>query len=198
MIKVGLTGGIGSGKSTVAQVFKTLGVPVFDADVVAKRIMEEDKFLVASIKKAFGEEAYSGDKLNRKYIADIVFKDKYQLELLNSLTHPATIKAAEDWMVDQTTSYCIKEAALLFEAGTAGDLDYIIGVQAPDALRIKRVMQRDGITRQEVLNRMGKQIEQDIKMRLCDYVITNDEQRLLIPQVLELHNKLTSDTTYNS
>lgn len=187
MIKVGLTGGIGSGKSTVAQVFKTLGIPVFDADMIAKRIMEEDKTLITAIKKAFGEAAYLGDKLNRKYLADIVFKDKYQLELLNSLTHPATIKAAEDWMAIQTTQYCIKEAALLFEAGTAGNLDLIIGVQAPNALRIKRVMQRDNITRQEVLNRMEKQIEQDIKMRLCDHVIINDEQHLLIPQVLELH-----------
>lgn len=198
MIKVGLTGGIGSGKSTVAQVFKTLGIPVFDADIVAKRIMEEDKLLVASIKQAFGDESYIGDKLNRKYIADIVFKDKYQLELLNSLTHPATIKAAEDWMAVQTSPYCIKEAALLFEAGTAGGLDIIIGVQAPDALRIKRVMQRDGITRQEVLNRMGKQIEQDIKMRLCDYVITNDEQRLLIPQIIEIHQKIITETTHIS
>lgn len=198
MIKVGLTGGIGSGKSTVAQVFKTLGIPVFDADIVAKRIMEEDKLLVASIKQALGDESYIGDKLNRKYIADIVFKDKYQLELLNSLTHPVTIRAAEDWMLEQTTPYCIKEAALLFEAGTAGNLDYIIGVQAPDALRIKRVMQRDGITRQEVLNRMGKQIEQDIKMRLCDYVITNDEQRLLIPQIIEIHQKIITETTHIS
>jgi len=190
MIKVGLTGGIGSGKSTVAQVFKTLGIPVFDADMVAKKIMEEDEELKSSIKKAFGEAAYLVDKLNRKYMADIVFKDKYQLELLNSLTHPATIKAAEDWMTAQTSTYCIKEAALLFEAGTAGNLDIIIGVQAPNALRIKRVMQRDNITRQEVLNRMEKQIEQDIKMLLCDYVIINDDQHLLIPQVLDIHKTI--------
>jgi len=190
MIKVGLTGGIGSGKSTVAQVFKTLGIPVFDADMVAKKIMEEDEELKSSIKKAFGEAAYLVDKLNRKYMADIVFKDKYQLELLNSLTHPATIKAAEDWMTAQTSTYCIKEAALLFEAGTAGNLDIIIGVQAPNTLRIKRVMQRDNITRQEVLNRMEKQIEQDIKMLLCDYVIINDDQHLLIPQVLDIHKTI--------
>ena len=190
MIKVGLTGGIGSGKSTIAQVFETLGIPVFDADKAAKKIMEEDEELKSSIKKAFGEAAYLGDKLNRKYMADIVFKDKYQLELLNSLTHPATIKAAEVWMTAQTSTYCIKEAALLFEAGTAGNLDIIIGVQAPNALRIKRVMQRDNITRQEVLNRMEKQIEQDIKMRLCDHVIINDEQHLLIQQVLEIHKKI--------
>jgi dephospho-CoA kinase len=190
MIKVGLTGGIGSGKSTVAEIFKTLGIPVFDADAFAKRIMEENSTLKESIKKAFGEESYIGDKLNRKYIADIVFKDKYQLEVLNNLTHPATIKAADEWMEQQNTPYCIKEAALLFEAGTAGNLDYIIGVKAPEPLRIKRVMQRDNIARQDVMNRMGKQIDQDIKMRLCDFVITNDEQQLLIPQVLELHEKL--------
>jgi dephospho-CoA kinase len=198
MIKVGLTGGIGSGKSTVAELFKTLGIPVFDADIVAKRIMEEDKNLIAAIKNVFGDASYIDNKLNRKYIADIVFKDKYQLEILNSLTHPATIKEAEDWMIKQNSPYCIKEAALLFEAGTAGYLDIIIGVQAPDALRIKRVMQRDDISRQEVLNRMGKQIDQDIKMRLCDHIIINDEQRLLIPQVLELHYKITDETTHSS
>jgi len=190
MIKVGLTGGIGSGKSTVSEIFKTLGVPVFDADAAARRIMEEDLELIASIKKTFGEESYTGNKLNRKYIADIVFKDKYQLELLNSLTHPATIKAADEWMQQQNAPYCIKEAALLFEAGTAGNLDYVIGVKALEALRIKRVMQRDNITRQEVLNRIGKQIDQDIKMKLCDFVLINDEQQLLIPQVLELHKQL--------
>ncbi len=195
MIKVGLTGGIGSGKSTVAAIFKTLGIPVFDADIVAKRIMEEDEILKTAIKNAFGQESYIGDKLNRKYIADIVFKDKYQLEVLNSLTHPATIKAADEWMLQQNAPYCIKEAALLFEAGTAGNLDYIIGVKAPDALRIKRVMQRDNITRQEVLNRMSKQIDQDIKMRLCDFVIVNNEQQLLIPQVLQLHDKFKSEST---
>jgi len=198
MIRVGLTGGIGSGKSTVAAIFKTLGIPVFDADAVAKRIMEKDPILKASIKKAFGEQSYIDDKLNRKYIADIVFKDKYQLEVLNNLTHPATIKAADEWVEQQNTPYCIKEAALLFEAGTAGNLDYIIGVKAPEALRIKRVMQRDNITRQDVLNRMGKQIDQDIKMKLSDFVITNDEQQLVIPQVRELHNRFSSDLTHNS
>ncbi len=190
MLKVGLTGGIGSGKSTVAAIFKLLGIPVFDADVAAKWIMEHDEALIDSIKKGFGEESYTDNKLNRKYIADIVFKDKYQLEVLNSLTHPATIKAADDWMQQQNAPYCIKEAALLFEAGTAGNLDYVIGVQAPDALRIHRVMQRDNATRQDIIARMDKQIDQTIKMKLCDFVIINNEQELIIPQVLEIHRKL--------
>ena len=190
MIKVGLTGGIGSGKSTVAKIFKTLGIPVIDADIVAKTIMEKDELLIEAIKKAFGEESYIDGKLNRKYIANIVFNDDIQLGILNGLTHPATIEAANKWIQQQNTTYCIKEAALLFEAGTAEDLDYIIGVKAPDAMRINRVMQRDNVTKQEVLARMDKQIVQETKMWLCDFVINNDGQELLIPQVLEIHNEI--------
>ena len=192
MLKVGLTGGIGSGKSTVAALFRLLGIPVFDTDIAAKWIMEHDEALIDSIKNAFGEDAYIDHKLNRKYIADIVFKDKYQLEVLNSLTHPATIKAADDWMLQQNSHYCIKEAALLFEAGTAGNLDYVVGVQAPDTLRIHRAMQRDNANRQDIIARMEKQIDQTIKMKLCDFVINNNEQELLIPQVLEIHRKLVN------
>ena len=188
--KIGLTGGIGTGKSTVANVFKTLGIPVFDADSVAKKIMEENAELVAAIAKNFGEAAYTNGKLNRKYIADIVFKDAYQLELLNTLTHPATIKAFEVWANNQSAPYIIKEAALLFEAGTIANLNFIIGVSAPQALRIHRVMQRDGVTRDQVLNRMGKQINDTLKMRLCDAVIVNDGQQMVIAQVLALHEKL--------
>lgn len=190
MLKVGLTGGIGSGKSTVAAIFKLLGIPVFDSDVAAKWIMENDEALIDSIKKAFGEESYLGNTLNRKYISSIVFKDKYQLEVLNNLTHPAIIKAADNWMEQQSAPYCIKEAALLFEAGTAGNLDYVIGVQAPDALRIHRAIQRDNASRQEIVARMDKQIDQTIKMKLCDFVINNNEQQLLIPQILEIHKTL--------
>lgn len=191
MIKVGLTGGIGSGKSTVAQIFRTLGVPVIDADIIAKTIMEKDEDLILAIKRTFGEASYIDGKLNRKYIANIVFNDDIELEKLNSLTHPATIKAVDNWMEQQVAPYCIKEAALLFEAGTADNLDYIIGIKAPDALRIQRVMQRDQMTRQEVMARMEKQIGQETKMRLCDFVINNNEQQLLIPQVIEIHNKLS-------
>ena len=192
--KVGLTGGIGSGKSVVASVFKTLGIPVFDADSASKKLMEHDAELVSAIIISFGEKSYTNGKLNRKYIADIVFNDAYQLALLNSLTHPATIKAFEVWANQQSAPYIIKEAALLFEAGTATDLNIIIGVSAPHALRVKRVMQRDGITREDVLNRMNNQISDTVKMRLCDAVIINDEQQMIIEQVLALHEKLIADT----
>jgi dephospho-CoA kinase len=186
MKKIGLTGGIGSGKSTVAAIFKTLGIPVFNADSVAKQIMETDATVIAAVIAQFGENAYINGKLSRAYIANIVFNDVYQLELLNCITHPATICAFEHWALQQQAPYVIKEAALLFEAGSAAGLDAIIGVTAPNALRIQRVMHRDNISRDMVLQRMDKQIIDVIKMRLCDYVITNDDQQLLIPQVLKL------------
>jgi len=192
MIKIGLTGGIGSGKSTVAQIFKTLGIPVFNADIEAKKLMETDINLINTLKKAFGENVYINQKLNRKYLADIVFNDAYQLEVLNSITHPATIAAAKNWMTQLNTPYCIKEAALLFEAGSGDGLDYIIGVFAPKHLRIHRVMKRDNSTRQEVIARMDKQIDETIKMKLCDFVLVNDETQLLIPQVVSLHQQILS------
>ena len=193
MIKVGLTGGIGSGKSIVAKILRTMGIPVIDADIVAKTIMEKDEELIIAVKQAFGAESYIDGKLNRKYIANIVFNDDVKLGILNGLTHPATIKAAEEWMAQQTSEICVKEAALLFEVGTADDLDYIIGVKAPDAMRIQRIMQRDNMLREEVLARMDKQIDQEIKMWLCDYVIVNDGQQLLIPQVIEILDKLMKE-----
>jgi len=194
MIKIGLTGGIGSGKTTVANIFKVLGIPVFDADCAAKIIMEEDKQLMAAVKKEFGETAYINGKLNRKYIADIVFKDDYRLAVLNSLVHPATIEAAQKWIQQQTSPYVIKEAALLFESASAGGVDYVIGVYAPQSLRIKRVMERDSTSRSDVLARMDKQINEELKMKLCDFVIVNDEQELMIPQVLKLHEHFLGHT----
>jgi dephospho-CoA kinase len=190
VLKVGLTGGIGSGKSTVAKMFELLGVPVYYADAASKRLYHTNKELMTSLKKHFGEDIYTEDQLNRQKLAALVFNDPAKLELLNRLVHPPTIKDAEDWMQQQTTSYVIKEAALLFESGSVSGLDYIVGVYAPAHLRIKRTMDRDGVKREDVLARMDRQIDEDIKMRLCDFVITNNEQQLVIPQVLALHHRL--------
>jgi len=192
VLKIGLTGGIGSGKSIIAKVFSSLGIPVFYADVAAKNVMHEDEALKQKIKQTFGEAAYDNRTLNRKYISDIVFKDPFKLEQLNALVHPATIAAAEKWMQQQDAPYVIKEAALLFEAGSTEGLDYIIGVYAPQHVRIQRVMQRDNVTHEEVLARMSHQINEEMKMRLCDFVIVNDEQQLVIPQLLKLHEKFIS------
>ena len=189
MLKIGLTGGMGSGKTIVSRIFSVLGVPVFYADDAAKTVMNEDAELKQKIMSLFGPEAYMEDQLNRKYISSIVFNDPFKLEQLNALVHPVTIAAADKWMQQQTTPYVIKEAALMFEAGAAAHLDYVIGVFAPQAMRIQRAMQRDGITREEALARINNQVDDNIKMKLCDFVIVNDEQQSVLSQVLKLHEK---------
>jgi dephospho-CoA kinase len=194
ILKVGLTGGIGSGKTTVAKIFEVLGIPVYYADEAAKRIMNEDENLKAAIQKQFGTEAYKNNELDRSYLAKKVFNDPFQLEILNSLVHPATIRDAFAWMNAQRTPYAIKEAALIFESGVAEQLDYVIGVYAPLSLRIKRTMERDKMAYEEIASRMNNQIDENIKMKLCDFVLTNDEQDLLIPQVIQLHQKLLEMT----
>lgn len=190
MLRIGLTGGIGSGKSTVARIFEILGAPVYYADAAARRLMNEDEQLKASITGHFGSESYSGGKLNSAYLASQVFGHEEKLALLNSLTHPATIRDANEWMAGQSSPYIIKEAALIFESGSGLHLDYIIGVYAPAALRIRRTMERSQVSRDEVLKRMSRQINEDIKMKLCDFVIRNDGRELVIPQVVALHEKL--------
>lgn len=189
-LKIGLTGGIGSGKTTVARIFEVLGIPVYYADDAARRIMNEDEDLKRQIIKSFGELSYIDGKLNREYIAAIVFKDKTKLSELNALVHPATIRNSVQWMKQQTSPYAIREAALIFESGVQGQLDYVIGVSAPMELRIDRAMKRDHLSREQVLDRMDRQINETIKMRLCDFVIVNDGKIAVIPQVLRLHEIL--------
>ena len=189
-LKIGLTGGIGSGKTTVAKVFELLNVPVYYADAASKRLYKTDKQLIKKMKEHFGDDIYNQDELNRTKLAAIVFDNPEKLNLLNTLVHPPTIEDAQQWMQAQTTPYVIKEAALLFESGSVTSLDYVIGVHAPQHVRLKRVMDRDQTTREEVLNRMNRQIDEEIKMKLCDFVITNNEQELVIPQVMKLHNRI--------
>ena len=190
MLQIGITGGIGSGKSTVARIFIILGIPVYFADTAAKRLMNEDPELRALLIRHFGEQTFEKGALNREYLSAIVFNNKEKLELLNSLVHPVTIRDAGEWMQKQTAAYALKEAALIFESGAQEHLDYVIGVSSPVNLRIHRAMKRDNISRAEVTARMARQIHEPIKMRLCNFIITNDEQQLLTPQVLLLHAKL--------
>ena len=190
MLRIGITGGIGSGKSTVARIFGVLGIPVYYADGAAKRLMNEDPDLIEQIIHHFGSSAYEDGKLNRSYISSLVFNDKEKLDLLNSIVHPATIRDSDNWMKHQNSPYVLKEAALIFESGSQQGLDYVIGVSAPAPLRIHRAMKRDGISRAEVTAKMTRQIQETIKMRLCNFIIINDEQTMLIPQVITLHNKL--------
>lgn len=191
-LKVGLTGGIGSGKSVVAQMFEALGIPVYYADAETKKLYHSDPDVKQKLIERFGPETYINEIFNPQHLRKIVFTDPEKLEQLNSIVHPATIKHAAHWLTTQTTPYVIKEAALIFESGSQRDLDFVIGVTAPKEIRIKRVMKRDVLTREEVLSRMQHQIEDQIKMRLCDVVIINDDQKPLLPQVLNVHEKLLS------
>ena len=188
MLKIGLTGGMGSGKSTVAKIFETLGIPVYNADEAAKRLMNTDENLKAAIKKEFGNNIFKNEQLDHKFLASIVFNDSRKLEVLNSLVHPATISDAVEWIQKQNANYIIKEAALLFEAGAEKMLDHVIGVSAPEELRIQRVMNRDGVSREEIVKRMKRQMPEAEKLKRCDFIIQNDEQQLVIPQVMSLHN----------
>lgn len=187
MLKVGLTGGIGSGKTTVARIFNVLGISVYSADDAAKRLMVENDELKNNIIRSFGIESYVNGELNRKYLSAQVFNDSRKIELLNSFVHPATIQDAQLWMEKQQAPYIIKEAALIFESSSNQFLDYVIGVQSPTELRIERAMKRDNISREQVEARMKLQMDEEEKMKRCDFIIVNDEQQRLIPQVLLLH-----------
>lgn len=191
MLEIGITGGIGSGKSVVCKMLEVLGYPVFYADIEAKRVMTEDAALVAGIQAAFGKEAYDDQgALNRKYLADQVFHHPDKLAQLNALVHPATISAYQLWVREQKSDLVFKEAALLFESGSYRLSAVNVLVSSPIALRIKRVMLRDHISAEAVKSRMDTQMDEESKRKLADFVIVNDEKQALIPQVLNLREKL--------
>jgi dephospho-CoA kinase len=191
MMIIGLTGGIGSGKTTVTKIFELLGIPVYYSDDRAKLLMTQDAQLVSDIKQHFGQEAYNAaGELERKYIANIVFNDPARLAQLNALVHPATIRDSMQWASQQTSPYVMKETALMFETEAFHHVDKVICVYAQQALRIQRVMKRDNVTRNDVFARMHKQMDEAIKAKLSDYVIYNNEQQPVIPQVLALHEEL--------
>ncbi len=194
MLKIGITGGIGSGKTTVSKVFEILGIPVFYADDVAKSVMQTDELLIKNIKETFGSGAYDSDQaLNRKFLADIVFNDVQKLEKLNKLVHPAVFRAFDVWLaVQRKVPYILKEAALLFESGSYKLCDKNILVTSPEELKIKRVMLRDNISADQVKDRINKQYSEAQGIKLADFIIRNDEQQLLIPQVLRLHERFVN------
>lgn len=190
MLKIGITGGIGSGKSTACKVFEILGIPVFYADDVAKKIMVIDPLLKSQIKETFGKESYLNEgTVNRKYLAQIVFNNEQELQKLNKLVHPAVFRAFDNWALGLTSKapYLVKEAALLFESGSYKMCDQNILVTAPLEVKINRVMQRDHVNREEVVARMSKQWTDEEKIKFANFIIYNDEQHSVISQVLELH-----------
>ncbi len=188
--KVGLTGGIGSGKTTVAHIFEVLGIPVYYADDAAKGIMNSDADLRKKIETLFGTEAYADGRLDRAVVARKAFSDPELLNRLNEVVHPVTLADAADWMKKQTGPYVLKEAAILFEAGGNKALDFVIGVRAPEELRVERVIKRDNKNEIEIRQRMQRQMPEEDKLALCDVVLVNDGKQALLPQVLELHKML--------
>ncbi len=188
---VGITGGIGSGKSTACQIFRSLGIPIYDADSRAKWLMEHDPQLQASIKNLLSEQAFDPDgRLNNAYIAELVFKNPALLAKLNALVHPAVAVDTSKWIEAQTSPYVLKEAALLFESGASRNMDAIIVVHAHEQIRIERVMLRNKITEEQVKDRIKRQMPETEKLRLADYIILNDGSQSLIRQVLSLHQTL--------
>lgn len=189
MLKIGLTGGIGSGKSTVGEVFRALGIPVYIADDAARKLMQENDVLITKITGLLGQEAYAGGSLNRSYIAGIVFKDKGKLEALNALVHPFVNEDFITWAEAQDHApYLMKEAAILFESGAAKQMDFTVFVSASMETRIGRVMNRDGVTSDQVRSRIGNQMDDETKEKLADFVINNEIGSMILPQIVDLHN----------
>jgi dephospho-CoA kinase len=194
-IQIGITGGIGSGKSLICQIFHVLKVPVYDADSQAKKLMTTDGILIGQIKKEFGSLSYDAKGLlNRELLSKTVFNNPEKLTRLNSLVHPRVGLDYDQWVQEQRgAKYCLKEAALLFEAGSYQSLDRIIVVTAPDALRIERVLQRDPHRNRTDVERIIKnQMPQKEKIKKADFIIKNDESELVVPQVLKLHEWFNS------
>ncbi|MGJ1448129.1 dephospho-CoA kinase [Sphingobacterium spiritivorum] len=189
-LKIGITGGIGAGKSIICNIFKVLGIPVYNADQEAKDIMIKSEKVRTALTETFGKETYFEDgSLNRAFLSSKVFGDEAQLKLLNGIVHPAVIRAGEEWAQKQTAAYSLKEAALLFETGSYRQLDYTILVTAPEDIRIARVVARDHTEAEKVRDRISKQMSDKEKSELADFIVINDGIQPLLPQVLHLHQQ---------
>ncbi len=190
MKRIGLTGNIGSGKTTVASCFEILGIAVFNADKQAKLLMSEDINLKQSLITEFGKEVFHNNELNLKYLSNLAFNDDIVLKRLNALVHPIVQDAFEKWSIQQSGAYVIKEAAILFESNTYQSLDEIICISCPEEIRLKRILKRDDLSEKEVRQRMSHQWAEEKKISLSDYTITNDNLSLVIPQILSIHSHL--------
>jgi dephospho-CoA kinase len=191
MLKVAVTGGIGSGKSIVCSVFEKLGIPVYYADKAAKRLMDSDIEIRKKMINSFGMDIFDVDyKLNRTKFASIIFNNAEALSIINGIVHPDVRKEFNIWMSQQSAPYVIQEAAIVFESGLSDIFDKIITLSAPVEVRIDRVMKRDNITRERVLERIKNQMDEDLKIKLSDFIIVNDGKEMLLPQILNIHKNL--------
>lgn len=192
MIKVGLTGGIGSGKTLIGEIFERLGVPVFHADYEAKVILNSDEKVIQQIKEEFGEDIYTAQGVDRKKLAEKVFKNPDALSKINAIIHPRVRKYFMDWMKKQNAKYVLEEAAILFESNAYKEMDFTINVHADEQIRIKRVIDRDKTTSEDVKSRMRNQMSDQERIERADFTIYNDGSRMILPQVLDIHHKITN------
>ncbi len=190
MKQVGLTGGIGSGKTYVSRVFEKLGIPVFNSDVQAKKLMSSNINLINSLKKAFGDDIYNKNKINRGKIRNIIFKDKNALKLINNIVHPFVNQEFNDWINHQDADYVMKEAAILFETGGYKFLDYNILVYSHVNLNIERVMLRDKLAKDRVIEIMNSQASFDEIKKKADYIICNNQEDFILPQIIKIHHQI--------
>ncbi|MGQ9621779.1 MAG: dephospho-CoA kinase [Bacteroidales bacterium] len=189
-MRLGITGGIGSGKTIISRIFTILGVPVFSADDEAKEIMTSDKLIMEQIIQAVGKNVYRNGILQRKELAKMIFNDKNLLEKINRIVHPAVFKRFTEWEKQQNYPYVIMEAAILFESRANTLVDKVLTVVAPENERIKRVMERDNIREKEVADRIRNQYDDDFRISRSDYVIDNSGNKLIIPEILKIHSEM--------
>ena len=192
MIVVGLTGGIGSGKTTVAELFSELEVPVYIADVEAKALMNRSKVIRRKLIALFGEDAYKNNMLNRPFLASKIFNDETLLQKMNAIVHPKVASHFKRWLKKQTAPYIIKEVAILFENNSHRSCDFVITVTAPEHIRVNRVIKRDNTSKEKVRLIMNNQWKDDKKIELSDYVITNTDLENTKKQVVKIHKKILS------
>tara|TARA_Y100000739_G_scaffold222025_1_gene223126 strand:+ start:1093 stop:1671 length:579 start_codon:yes stop_codon:yes gene_type:complete len=190
MKKVAVTGGIGTGKTTVSNLFEKIGIPVFNSDKIAKELMHNDKQLKSDIIKAFGDESYINNELNRAYLSDIVFNDETLLDKINSIVHPQVTKEFNQWLLNQKSKYIIYESAIIFENNSEDVFDKIICVIAPEEEVISRVMKRNTFSRDKVISIISNQLPDQIKINKADYIIENINKSDLTDRVLEIHTKI--------
>ena len=188
--KLGVTGGIGSGKTSVCRVFSVLSVPVFSADREAQDIMENDEVIKSKINYISGKDLYADGSLNRMELAKIIFNDRALLDKVNLLVHPAVFDRFRKWVKDQTAPYIIMEAAILFESGGSKFVDKVATVVAPVEQRIGRVIARNKLSRDQVMERMRNQMDDEMRIKLSDYIINNSENDMIIPSVLSIHEDI--------
>jgi len=190
MKKVAVTGGIGAGKTTVSNLFEKIGIPVFNSDEIAKELMHNDKQLKSDIIKAFGDESYINNELNRAYLSDIVFNDETLLNKINSIVHPQVAKEFNQWLLNQKSKYIIYESAIIFENNSEDVFDKIICVIAPEEDVISRVMKRNSFSRDKVISIISNQLPDQVKRNKADYIIENINKSDLTDRVLEIHSKI--------